>query len=100
MSSSSRDKRGFDITTELHNAPQALLEMTCSRFYIEFLGVGSEGLSVAQAARIKNHATFKVDFNGVCNGAVGARISMEVDSDSKAPALRIAPIDSVQATYS
>lgn len=89
--SANADERRIDITPGLGNVPAQLLNMPCSRFYIEFLRVSSEGLSVAQTTRIKNHATFKVDFSEtirmptrtVTRMIFGTRINMEVDTTSE-----------------
>jgi hypothetical protein len=55
--------------------------MVIHRAYIEFLSVSTDGLTLDQASRVKNHAIWKFDFTTAYGEYVGARLSMDVNFD-------------------
>lgn len=57
--------------------------MRCAGVYIEFLKVSTTGLAVQAANNAKNHAVFKIDFDGRFENVVaGVRIDMRLDYGS------------------
>ncbi|WEW61238.1 hypothetical protein PRK78_006728 [Emydomyces testavorans] len=59
--------------------PPALLHAICRTFYVEFLQVKTDGMTVAEAMATKNHAIIKLDFENGVDIYRGARILMNVD---------------------
>jgi hypothetical protein len=72
---------GYDVTNGVSQIPMEFLEMRCARLYIEFLRVSTDGMTVEQRNRAKNHVIFKIDFEVSYNRYAGVRISMEPNWD-------------------
>ncbi|KFY01214.1 hypothetical protein O988_02865 [Pseudogymnoascus sp. VKM F-3808] len=74
------DFEGFDLTSfGYQGIPDTFLEMRCRRVFLDLMKTNTEGDTVEQANRTKNHAVFKVDFEShYANQFEGVRISMEI----------------------
>ncbi|RMD39893.1 hypothetical protein DV735_g5243, partial [Chaetothyriales sp. CBS 134920] len=67
--------------TEGDQIPQPFFEKVIHRAYIEFFSVSTEGMTLNEASRVKNHAIWKFDFTTPYGDYRGARLSMDVNFD-------------------